>query len=137
MNKDTETRGEIRVCPKDGEPVIFTFEFPGAEYACVVCEWTGGVLGVPRAPATAERQARFDELTERYEAERAERRGLPAPEPAPQDVPRPTCSGCGTVAEGRLDHSGKPAHWFSRTIDHVTQYACSRGCINDGMVMPW
>jgi hypothetical protein len=127
----------LRVCPRDGAPVVFTFEFPGAEYHCVECGWLGDIFGPGRAPATPDLVARFDTLSDRYEAERAERTGRPAPRPAPQDVPRPTCGGCGAVAEGRLDHSGKPAHWYSRTRDGVKQYACSRGCIKEGAVLPW
>lgn len=134
---ETKT-GEMRVCPKDGCPLIFTMEFPGAEYVCLDCGGTYGVLGPPRAAATPALIARHDELVERYEIERAERTGRPAPPPPPQDIPRPTCGGCGVVAEGRLDYDGKPSHWYSRTRDGVTSYACSRACIPaDQFVLPW
>jgi hypothetical protein len=121
----------LRTCPVDGEPVIFTFKFPGHEYVCIVCGWLGGVLGTPMSPATPERVERHDVLLAEFNA----KHGIA---PAPQDVPRPTCNGCGVVAEGSLDHSGKPAHWYSRTKDGVTSYACSKSCIPPReMVMPW
>lgn len=55
-------------CPKDGEPLIFTFKYPGAEFVCMVC---GGMFGflAPRpkdssTPGLAERheylQTQFD-----------------------------------------------------------------------------
>lgn len=129
--------GEIKTCPRCGEPVVFTFEFRGYEYLCVECAWKGDIFGPSASTATPERVARRDELAERYEVESAERAGRPAPTPPPQDVPRPVCKTCGAVAEGRLDHSGKPAHWFTRTpIGGVPEYACSRPCI-DGPAMPW
>ena len=137
MTAKTATKGRLKVCSKDGEPLVFTFEFPGAEYVCVTCGALYGVLGVPTAPATAEIQERYAELHDRYEAARAEREGRPAPKPTPQDGPRPSCHGCGDVADGRLDSTGKPPHWYSRTIDGVTQYACSRDCITSGTVAPW
>ena len=131
------TLGTIKVCPRDSEPVIFTMEFPGIEYVCVECGWQGDVFAPDGAPATAERQERYAVLLDRYEDERAGRTGRPKPKPPRQDVPRPICKGCGTTAEGPLDHSGKPAHWFTRTIDRKTEYACSRACITEGTVAPW
>lgn len=131
------TGERINVCPRDGEPVVYTFEFRGAEFYCVVCDWRGGTPHYVNAPATPELAARAAELSERYERERAQREGRPAPEPADQDVERPTCGGCGKTADGPVDRTGKPAHWYSRTIDSVTEYACSRDCINVGMVAPW
>lgn len=128
---------KLKCCPRDGEPVVFTFEFPGAEYYCVVCGWKGDVVSPKGVPATPKLAERYSELSDRYEAERAQRTGAPPPPPAPQDVPRPSCSGCGKVAEGRLDHSGKPPHWYSRTIDGFTEHACSRSCISTGMVALW
>lgn len=120
----------VKVCPKDQEPVVFTFETPGAEWLCMVCGWTGDVFAARETEATAGIVARRDELL----AEHERARGI---EPPAQDQPRPSCTGCGAEAQGRLDHSGKPAHWFMRTIDGVTEYACSRGCISEGLVMPW
>lgn len=127
----------LNVCPRDGEPVVFTFEFPGAEFYCVVCEWMGGVFAEDHADATPELIARAAELSDRYDRERAERTGRPAPAMSDQNVERPKCKSCGKVAEGRLDSRGKPAHWFTRTIDGVTDYACSRDCIKEGAVAPW
>lgn len=122
---------EMRVCPNDSEPVIFTTKYPGHEYVCLGCGWLGGVLGTPTAPVTPELVAKADARQAEFDAEH----GLRAPR---QDVPRPTCNGCGVEAEGRLDHSGKPAHWFSRTRDGRTEYACSRDCIPAReLVLPW
>ncbi|HVL49908.1 MAG TPA: hypothetical protein VM754_00200, partial [Actinomycetota bacterium] len=60
-------------CPRDGEPLISTLEFSGAEFVCVVCGQTYGYLAPTAKPATPEREARHGELKERYDAERAER----------------------------------------------------------------
>lgn len=127
----------MKVCPRCGEPVVFTFEFRGAEHYCVECEWKGGIFDAAEAPATPERIERHGVLSDRYDVESAARMGRAAPEPPSQDVPRPTCDGCGVVAEGRMQ-GDKPAHWFSRTRDGVTEYACSRECIPEReAVMPW
>lgn len=126
----TTATGTIKVCPRDSEPVVFTFEHPGAEYLCVACGWRGDIFGPRGAPASEELIARQDELTGQFEEER----GLKPPD---QDRPHPSCVGCGVTATGRLDHSGKPPHWFVRTIDGVTEHACSRSCIPSGLVMPW
>lgn len=120
----------IKVCPLDGEPVVFTLKHPGAEYLCVICGWLGGIFGPGEVEATADLIARRDVLVARYE----QSLGLRPPE---QDRPHPSCTGCDVTATGRLDHSGKPAHWYSRTVDGVTEYACSRGCIKSGSVLPW
>ena len=125
-----EDSGTIKVCPRDGEPVVFTFEQPGYEYLCVACGWRGDIFSPRAASATADLVARSDELAEEFE----QARGLRSPD---QDRPHPSCVGCGVTATGRLDGSGKPAHWYCRTIDGVTEYACSRGCIPSGMVLPW
>lgn len=120
----------IKVCPSCSEPVVFTFEYSGNEYFCVACGWKGSIFAPMSAPATEELIARHDELSAEYE----QSRGLESPN---QDRIRPSCGGCGAVATGRLDHDGKPAHWYSRTRDGVTEYACSRSCISEGAVMPW
>jgi hypothetical protein len=124
------TTSTIKVCPSDGEPVVFTFEYPGKEYLCVACGWLGGIFGPREAQATEDLVARRDQVLADYE----ESRGLTPPD---QDRPRPSCKGCGETATGRLDPSGKPAHWYCRTVDGVTEYACSRACISGGTVLPW
>ena len=124
------TSGTIKVCPVDGEPVVFTFEHPGNEYLCVVCGWKGDIFGPLEADATDDLATRRDEVLAEFEQER----GLRSPD---QDRPHPSCVGCGVTATGRLDGSGKPAHWYCRTINGITEYACSRGCISGGMVLPW
>lgn len=120
----------IRVCPRDGEPVTFTLEHAGAEYVCQVCGWLGGVFAPMEALASDVLVARRDELEAAYE----EARGITRPD---QDRPAPTCKGCGAIASGRLDSLGKPAHWYSRKVDEVSEYACSLECTGDGMVLPW
>jgi hypothetical protein len=54
-------------CPRDGEPLIGTFERAGAEFLCMVC---GGWFGFPSPePGDAEKlQARYDELKARFDA---------------------------------------------------------------------
>lgn len=121
----------VKVCPRDSEPVIFTFKNAGAEYLCVICNWQGDVLS-PReidnpTQELIERQAELQDVFHTYE-------GIESPD---QTNPKPVCVGCGATAEGYLDHSGKPPHWYQRTIKGVTEHACSRGCIPDGLVMPW
>lgn len=131
---------DLRVCMRDGEPLVWTFEFPGAEYHCVVCGGLEDMFGL-RAPATPTRQARLDELTEQYQRGRAERTGVPyrAPQRAGDDgVKLPVCGSCGVTPEpGIALTNGKPAAWFSRTINGTTEYACSRSCIKEGAVLPW
>lgn len=138
---------DVAVCRKDGEPLVWTFEFPGYEWYCVVCGARYGALHSLRADASVELAARHAELTDRYETERSERTGRPVPAIPPQDV-LPTCGGCGRQPlpeEGRLDNRGKPSLWYCKTIDGVTTYACSRTCIGKAdessgkrsMVMPW
>lgn len=132
---------ELRVCMNDNEPLVWTFEFPGAEYFCVVCGGHEDTFG-QRAPATVERQLRLDELTEQYERARAERRGVayePHPKVGDEDVEVPTCNGCGaSPAPGVALVDGKPKAWFSRTRYGVKEYVCSRECIPEKeSVMPW
>lgn len=130
---------DIRVCQRDGSPLAFTFEYPGAEYVCMTCRGTEGVLG-RRAPATPALRREQSAVVERYERDYAERRGVPYT-PSPQatvENPGPTCGGCGATPElGTPLPEGKPTSWFSRTIDGVTEYACSRACITGGLVAPW
>lgn len=119
--------GEIKVCPVDGEPVIFTFKYPGHEYVCLVCGWLGGVLGTPHAAATPERVRRHAELKAQYDEANGVRPEPPLPE-------TPICQGCG--AEAPTPH--KPPHWFAAGRGDKTRYACSRECIpSREMVLPW
>ena len=132
---------DIRICENDGEPLVFTCEFTGAEYYCLVCEGKEGVFGA-RAPATPERQRRLDELTDRYEqqsASRAHRKYTPPPLVGEPGVSVPTCAGCGETPEvGRPLYNGKPREWYSRKRDGVTQFACSRTCIPQREeILPW
>lgn len=120
----------IKVCPREGEPVTFTLDHRGAEYLCQVCGWLGGVFSPMEAEASEALVARRDELEAKFERER----GITPPD---QDQPAPSCMGCGLLATGRLDRLGKPAHWYTRKVDGLREYACSRDCISDGLVMPW
>lgn len=138
---DATTPADMRVCANDGEPLVWTFEFRGAEYYCVVCHGHEDTFGC-RAPATADLQLRHTELREQYERARAERRGVPyEPDPKAGDagVDVPTCSSCGATPEpGVALVDGKPPAWFSRTRDGVTEFACSRSCIPEKeAILPW
>lgn len=135
---------DIAVCPRDGEPMVWTFEFPKYEFFCVTCGYKAGAFGPTRRRATPELQRRLDELTAQYERERAERDpSYRPPESHPKvgdpGVTPPTCTSCGrTPDDGIALVNGKPRSWFSRTQLGVTEYACSRACIPEGaMVMPW
>lgn len=132
---------DIRVCRNDGEPLVWTFEFSGAEWYCVACGGNEDLFG-SRAAATPERLRRLDKLTEQYERGLAERRGTeyrPHPKVGDKGVAVPTCGGCGkTPKVGIVLMNGKPSGWFSREREGVTEYACSRACIPEReMVMPW
>jgi len=52
------------------------------------------------------------------------------------------CDGCGKREKGSFNRYGnalKPSKWFKRTVDGVTQVACSEECIEKlgGLVAPW
>lgn len=54
----------VACCPRDGEPLVFTFEQRGAEFHCIACgKWFGFLSPVPKDPT--------DELMERYAKIRA------------------------------------------------------------------
>lgn len=132
---------DLRVCQRDAEPLVWTFEFPGAEYYCVVCGGHEDTFG-RRAPATPDLQRRHDELHEQYERGRSERLGReyrPDPKVGDPGVVAPICNGCGATPElGIVLISGKPKAWFSRSRDGATEFACSRSCIPEReAVMPW
>lgn len=63
----------MATCPRDDEPLMSTFEFPGAEFYCQVCRGTYGFLDPKPAETTPELQARHDELRVSYDVERKER----------------------------------------------------------------
>lgn len=133
---------DIRVCRDDGEPLVSTMEFAGAEFVCAVCGGTEGIFGL-RANMTPERVLRLSELTEVYERDRAKRRDVeyrPPPKVGDDGVEVPVCGGCGATPPvgATLPHRGKPSAWFARERDGVTQYACSKACIPDREdVLPW
>lgn len=132
---------DIRVCERDDEPLVWTFEFAGSEWYCVVCGAHEDLFGA-RVESSPALLCRLDELTEQYERARAERNGVPyVPRAKVGDdgVTVPTCGGCGATPEpGLALVEGKPKAWFSRTVDGVTSYACSRACIPEReAVLPW
>lgn len=137
---------DVKLCPRDDEPLVSTFEFPRYELYCVVCGWKGGIFDGSRGESTPERAARHGELTERYKAERAEREGRQyAPAPA-WTGPQPSCVGCGREpdqAESVRNEDGKPLLWYGRR-DRETgewKFACSQACIEKAEprqpIMPW
>lgn len=133
--------GDVRVCMNDGEPLVFTFEFPGAEYYCVMCEGKEGMFG-KRAELTPELEQKYLKNSRQYDEERAVRlgRSMPeAPKVGDQGVMAPVCCSCSaTPAVGTPLPNGKPALWYSRTVDGVTTYACRSACIPKGEpVLPW
>lgn len=141
MTTAPETTADLRICRRDGEPLVFTFEYPGAEYVCVVCDAKEDIFG-NRAPATVERQQRHADLHEQYHRAYAERRGVPydpSPKVGDPGVEVPTCNACGAQpATGTVLVSGKPSGWHSRSRDGVREYACGRSCIPAGeTVLPW
>lgn len=139
--RDEASARDIRTCRNDGEPLVFTMEFPKSEWYCVVCGGHEDLFGV-RSLATPRLRARLGELTEQYERERAAQRGVEyvsAPRAGDTDVALPTCGGCGVQPEvGQPLYGGKPREWFSREIDGQKSYACSRTCIPSGeSILPW
>lgn len=60
-------------CPRDGEPLMSTFEFTGAEFYCQVCGGRFGFLSPTAKEPTPELQVRHDELRAVYDVERAQR----------------------------------------------------------------
>lgn len=67
------TPAPMATCPRDGEPLVMTFEFDGAEFICVVCGMKYGWLAPSKAAATPELTARLAELQVQYDHERDER----------------------------------------------------------------
>ena len=55
-------------CPKDGEPLMSTFRYPGAEFVCMVCGSAYGFLAPTPKEETPELKARHDELRARFDA---------------------------------------------------------------------
>lgn len=136
---------DVRICERDGAPLVMTFEFPGAEYVCVEYGGTEGIFGL-RAESTPDRLRALAAATERYETERAAREGRPAAvliHVGDDGVQTPRCRTCEMDAEvGTLLVNGKPPGWFSKTVDigraHVQVFACSAACIPDGEArLPW
>lgn len=60
-------------CRADGEPLVFTFEYPRYEFICMVCGEKYGFLDPAPAESTPELEARHAELRAQYETERAAR----------------------------------------------------------------
>ena len=60
-------------CPHDGEPLILTMEYSGAEFICMVCNGLFGYLDPVPGEPTPERLARHAELKALYQADYAAR----------------------------------------------------------------
>jgi hypothetical protein len=73
LGRDRDKPPPIATCHNDGEPLVSTLEYRGAEFVCVVCGDRYGFLGPKPADTTPELLARLKELTVRYDRERAER----------------------------------------------------------------
>lgn len=56
----------MATCPGDGEPLICTLRFSGAEFYCMVCHRLYGFLSPQPAPWSEELQARHDELADQF-----------------------------------------------------------------------
>jgi hypothetical protein len=131
----------LRVCSVDGTPLVFTFEFTGAEYYCTTCGGTEGIFG-KRIPADAKMRRWHDELCEEYGRDYAARRGhtyLPPEVVGDEGVVVPSCTNCGATPDvGVHLVDGKPRAWRSKEKDGKKLYACSEACIPAGeMKMPW
>lgn len=61
---DGESRREppMAVCPRDGEPLISTLRYPGAEFVCMVCGDRLGFLSPRAAVSEAKLEARYEHL---------------------------------------------------------------------------
>lgn len=55
-------------CPNDGEPLMSTFRYPGAEFVCMVCGNRLGFLSPTPKTNTPELQARHDQLRALFDA---------------------------------------------------------------------
>jgi hypothetical protein len=65
----------MATCPTCHDPLVMTFEFPGAEFICVPCDRLYGFLSPLAAESTPELEARHEELKAEYLAARAARQG--------------------------------------------------------------
>lgn len=63
----------MATCPKDGEPLVETFEFRGAEFICMGCGGKFGFLSPAPKPWTQALQDQHDAHRVQYLVERAER----------------------------------------------------------------
>lgn len=58
----------MATCPRDGEPLISTFKYPGAEFVCMVCGGKLGFLAPTPKKETPELTKRYEELKARFDA---------------------------------------------------------------------
>ena len=65
MNRDEPP---MACCPKDGEPLISTFRYPGAEFVCMICGSLLGFLAPTPKVETPELTARYEELRTAFDA---------------------------------------------------------------------
>lgn len=69
-----DDKKQMACCPKDGEPLICTLEFNGAEFICMVCGKLYGWLAPVGKPVTSELHSRYLELQAQYNIEREKRK---------------------------------------------------------------
>lgn len=69
MSMMGEKKLQTACCPKDGEPLVFSLKYPGAEFVCMVCGKLYGFLApVPKPSDTPGLQERHEELQARFDA---------------------------------------------------------------------
>lgn len=61
----------VACCPADGEPLIFTLEYAGAEFVCAACDQKFGYLAPEPKAETPELLARLKILRAQYGRARA------------------------------------------------------------------
>ena len=58
----------LAICPNDGDALVETLRFPGAELFCVTCDGRFGWFDVPSTEWTAALQERLDEVQVEFDS---------------------------------------------------------------------
>lgn len=66
----TTFNDRIALCPDCQAPLIGTLMISYAEWFCMECRWSGGILSAPRVQATEALWQRHAELNKRFEEHR-------------------------------------------------------------------